>query len=137
MSGLTIQVAYDTQQLPIALINTIIVTLAVLFTLLVVAIGLSLSATESRDERDVLVAVGAPPKTLTRGAGAKAITLAATGVTLAVPTGFLPTWVVYRTVGDQPIQFPWVAVGLLVLVVPVAAGVAAWVADDSCCTIIA
>lgn len=46
-----------------------------------------------------------------------------------MPTGFLPTWVVYRTVGDQAIRFPWVAVGLLVLVVPLAAGVAAWVAS--------
>jgi hypothetical protein len=134
-SGLTIQIAYDTQQLPIALINTIIVALAVLFTLLVVAIGLSLSATESRDERDVLVAVGAPPKTLTRVAGAKAFTLAATGVILAVPTGFLPTWVVYRTVDDQPVQFPWVAVGLLVLVVPLAAGIATWAASAAAQTI--
>lgn len=129
MSGLSVQVAHDTQQLPIALINTIIVALAVLFTLLVVAIGLALSATESRDERDVLVAVGAPPRTLTRVAGAKAFTLAATGVILAIPTGLLPTWVVYRTIGEEMVQVPWPAIGLLVVTVPVAAGLAAWAAS--------
>ena len=44
---------------------------ALLFTLLVVAIGLALSAAESRDERDVLVAVGARPRTLRRVAGSQ------------------------------------------------------------------
>lgn len=44
MSVLSSLVAYDTQQLPIALINAIIVALAVLVTLLVVAIGQSMSA---------------------------------------------------------------------------------------------
>lgn len=125
-SGLSVHVAWDVTRTPAALINAIIVGLAVLFTLLVVAIGLSLSATESRDERDVLVAVGAPPSTLARVAGAKAFVLAGTGVALAVPTGYLPTWVVYRTVDQGAVPFPWPIVTILVLVVPIVAGAAAW-----------
>lgn len=124
-SGISTHMAWDVGGPSLALVHAIIVALAVLFTLLVVAIGLSLSATESREERNVLVAVGAPPRTLGRVAGAKAFALAGTGVVLAVPTGYLPTWVVYRTV-DSSVPFPWLTVGILVLVVPLVAGLAAW-----------
>lgn len=101
---------------------------ALLFTLLVVAIGLSLSATESRDERDVLVAVGARPRTLRRLAGAKAVVLAATGVVLAVPAGLVPALVVLSEPG-QPEAVPWVALALLVGAVPAVAGLLAWAAS--------
>jgi putative ABC transport system permease protein len=125
-SGVELRIASIADPVPVALMNGLIVAAAVLLTLLVVAIGLSLSATESRDERDVLVAVGAPPRTLSRVAGAKALVLAATGVALAVPTGYVPTWVLYRTTDETRVPFPWLTVGLIVLVVPVVAGLAAW-----------
>ncbi len=45
---------------------------SLILVLAVVAIGLSLAAAESRDERDVLLAVGASPMTLRRVAATKA-----------------------------------------------------------------
>ncbi|MEJ7561068.1 MAG: hypothetical protein WKF45_00910 [Ilumatobacteraceae bacterium] len=68
------------------LVQVAIAAVATLLVLIVVAIGLSLAATESRDERDVLVAVGARPVTMSRMAGVKAVVLTMTGGVLAVPT---------------------------------------------------
>jgi len=107
----------------------------------VVAIGLSLSAAESREERDVLVAVGARPSSMRRVAGAKAYLLVVAGAVLAVPTGFLPVALVIHTasrqelinasgstiVTTQPVVVPWMMIGLLVGAIPVIAGVLAWV----------
>lgn len=103
---------------------------ALLFTLLVVAIGLALSAAESRDERDVLVAVGARPSTLRRVAGQKAAMLALVGTALGVPTGLIPVVMVLRsmrqTPGELPLDIPWLVIGMLVVSVPLAAGVVTW-----------
>ncbi len=104
-----------------------IVGAALLLTLLVVAIGLSLSATESRDERDVLVAVGARPATMRRMSGIKAAVITLTGVLLAIPTGVIPVAAVKRTL-DDPFVVPWLAIGGLVVLLPIVAGVAAWAA---------
>lgn len=98
-------------------------------TLLVVAIGLSLAAAESRDERDVLVAVGARPRTLRVMAGAKAIVLTVTGVALAVPAGLIPAFAVTRAV-DAPFRTPWLALAGLIVGLPMCAGVAAWVVSS-------
>ena len=97
-----------------------------MLTLLVVAIGLSLAATESRDERDVLVAVGAKPRTLRGLAGTKAVVLTVGAAFLAIPTGFIPVAAVITAAdGGDRLAFPWLtALGLLVLV-PALAGVAA------------
>jgi putative ABC transport system permease protein len=112
-------------EVPKALIDGLIVGLALLFTLGVVAVGLSLSAAESRDERDVLLAIGAPPRSMRRVSALKAVLLAGIGGVLAVPTGFLPVAVVLAQVNDDPLRFPWlVALGCVVLV-PVAVGLAA------------
>jgi putative ABC transport system permease protein len=102
---------------------------ALLLTLLVVAIGLSLSATESRDERDVLLAVGARPATLRRMAGIKAAVITLTGVLLAIPTGVIPAAAVKRTL-DDPFVVPWLAIAGLVVLVPIVAGLAAWTATS-------
>ncbi len=115
-------------EVPVTLLYAAVVGVALLLTLLVVAIGLSLSATESRDERDVLVAVGARPRTLRRMAGVKAVILAGTGVALAVPTGLVPAWIVLREPG-RPEAVPWVALALLLVAVPVIAGLLAWLSS--------
>ena len=100
---------------------------ALLFTLLIVAVGLALSAAESRDEREVLVAVGARPSTLRRVAGQKAAMLALAGTTLSVPTGLIPVVMVLRSVrqtpGELPLDIPWLVIGMLVASVPLVAGV--------------
>ena len=106
-------------------VQAAIVAAALLITLLVVAIGLSLAASETRDERDVLIAVGARPLTMRSMAGVKAVVISLTGLVLAIPTGLVPTFAVSRAI-DEPFQFPWIAVGALVVVVPLLAGGAAW-----------
>jgi putative ABC transport system permease protein len=118
------------------LVTAGIVAVATIFSLAVVALGLALSAAETKDERDVLAAVGARPRTLRRLAGAKAAVLSATGTTIGVPLGFIPTLVVVQAsqigVWDPtPVVFPWVQVGLLVVAVPVVATAATIVASDS------
>ena len=100
-----------------------------LFVLFIVAMVLSLSAAESRDERDVLVAVGARPTTLSRLAGAKAVVITAGGAILAIPTGFLPIAGVLRISGwkrEHLVHFPLLTATLLLVVVPVLAGLVAW-----------
>ncbi len=94
-------------------------------TLLIVAIGLALSATEGKDERDVLVAIGARPGTLSSLSGLRAFALSAFGVLLAIPVGLVPSLVVIRSsqAGEQipegPVV-PWLTIVLL-LGIPVVA----------------
>ncbi len=108
------------------LVQVAIAAVATLLVLIVVAIGLSLAATESRDERDVLVAVGAKPVTMSRMAGVKAVVLTMTGGVLAVPTGLIPAWAVMREVTTMTFSVPWVQLAVLLLALPLVVGVAAW-----------
>jgi putative ABC transport system permease protein len=98
-------------------------------TLLVVAIGLSLAATESRDERDVLVAVGARPRTMRSLAGTKAVVMTLTGLGLAVPAGLVPTKAL-TSAFDDPLRVPWLVIAGLILAVPLISGGAAWLASS-------
>lgn len=99
---------------------------ALLFTLFVVAVSLALAAAETRDERDVLAVVGAPPSVMRRASSRKAVLMAALGAALAVPVGFLPV-VVFAMALDAdnsvPLVFPWRTVFLLAIVVPLVAGI--------------
>ena len=106
----------------------IVLGVVLLLTLVVVAIGLALAATESRDERDVLVAVGARPRTMRSMAGSKAVVMTLTGVALAIPTGLIPAYAVTSAV-DDPFQVPWLALAALLVVVPLVAGASAWAAS--------
>jgi putative ABC transport system permease protein len=113
-------------EFPRALLDLVAVVAALLLTLLVVAIGLSLAATESRDERDVLVAVGAKPRTMRQLAGTKAVVLTFGAALLAIPTGFLPVAAVLNAApDDNAISFPWLTALGLLIVVPIVAGLAA------------
>jgi hypothetical protein len=98
-------------------------------TLLVVAIGLALAAAESRDERDILVAVGARPRTMRSMAGVKAVVLTTTGVALGVPAGLIPSLAEARSIQSE-IHAPWLGVAGLVIVVPAVAGGMAWAASS-------
>ena len=53
----------------LGVIETVPAAIALLFALLVVAVGLALAAAETRDERDVLAVLGAAPRTLRRASG--------------------------------------------------------------------
>jgi putative ABC transport system permease protein len=114
---------------PLAAIQGIAIGIVLVLTLLVVAIGLALAATESRDERDVLVAVGARPRTMRSLAGSKALVMTLTGIALAIPTGLIPAFAVTRAV-DDPFQIPWLALAGLLVAVPLVAGAVAWAASS-------
>ena len=104
--------------------QTALVVLALGFTLLVIGIGLGLAAAEGRSERDVLVAVGAPPRSMAVLAGAKATVMAAVGGVLAVPTAMVPVWVWSRaSTPDEAFRVPWLVIVSLCIGVPVVAGV--------------
>ena len=126
--GLDMQLSFESTSItfPRALVDAIALAVALVLTLLVVAIGLSLAATESRDERDVLVAVGAKPRTLRGLAGTKAVVLTVGAAFLAIPTGFIPVAAVITAAdGGDRLAFPWLtALGLLVLVPALAGGAA-------------
>ena len=124
-----IQHPYESFEASRALVTAAIIGVATLLSLGVVALGLSLSAAETRDERDVLAAIGARPRALRRLAGAKAAVLSSTGTLIGIPLGFIPVVVVTRAASldrFEPISpvFPWLQVGLLVIVVPVIATLA-------------
>ncbi|HSP29531.1 MAG TPA: FtsX-like permease family protein [Ilumatobacteraceae bacterium] len=111
---------------PRALLDATALAAALLLTLMVVAIGLSLAATESRDERDVLLAVGATLRTMRSVAATKAVVLTAGAATLAIPTGFLPVLAVLKAApDDNQITFPWLTALGLLIIIPVIAGVTA------------
>lgn len=96
---------------------------ALLFTLFVVGVSLALAAAETRDERDILTAVGAGPATMRRTSGRKAVVLTVLGLALAVPVGFAPVAVVISAAGDDfPLVFPWRVVAALLVGVPLVAG---------------
>jgi putative ABC transport system permease protein len=103
------------------LVQAAIVGATLLLVLLVVAIGLSLAAVESRDERNTLIAVGASPSTLRRRSATTATVLAATGGVLAVPTGLLPVWVVTR-VNNETASIPWLSIAAIIVIVPLLVG---------------
>jgi putative ABC transport system permease protein len=106
------------------LIETVPAAIALLFALLVVAVGLALAAAETRDERDVLAVLGAAPRTLRRASGGKAFLLTLLGGAAAVPVGLLPVAVVTRLLADDfPLVVPWRTIALIVVVVPVLAAV--------------
>ena len=104
---------------------------------LVVTIGLSLTAAESRGERVVLAAVGAAPATQRRIAAAQATFLTLVAAVMAVPTALIPLAVIeasqpsefYDGVVRQPddmIGMPWATVAALVALLPLVSGAGAW-----------
>jgi putative ABC transport system permease protein len=133
-SQIFVSFAHVADPLPQTRIRLAIVGFALLFALMVVAVGLALSAAESRDERDVLTSMGAKPADLRRVAGMKALWLALAGGLLAVPTGYVPiTVTISAAMSDRPSDigapFPWWVGGGIVLVIPLVAGLGAWLAS--------
>jgi hypothetical protein len=110
-------------------VRRIVLAIVVAIALLVLAMSLALSAAETRDERDVLVALGAPPPTMRGVAAWKAALLSWTGAALAIPTGFIPVafvyWAVARSDERTDLVFPWSTAVILLVVAPLIAALIA------------
>ena len=116
---------------------------ASLFVLLVVGIGLLLGAAEGSDERTVLAALGAKPRSRRRMSAATAYLLAAGGALLAVPAGFIPIAVVFQALQKDGslterglsgatyprVVFPSITVIAILVIIPIVASLLAWVAS--------
>ncbi len=107
-------------EVPWAVIQVAVLAAALLMVLLVVAIGLSLAATESKDERDVLHAVGASPSTLRRVAAAKAWVLTTGAAAISIPTGYAVVRVITWANGETA-PFPIVGALGIAIVIPAVA----------------
>ena len=110
-------------------VRQIILAIVVFIALIILGMSLALSAAETRDERDVLVSLGATPRT-TRGIAAwKAAVLAFTGAALAIPTGFIPVAVAFHAAvhaGDTArLRFPTSTVLELLIIAPLIAALVA------------
>jgi putative ABC transport system permease protein len=108
-----------------------LLTAAILgFTLIVVAVGLALNAAESRDERDLLAALGAPPRVQRSVTAWQALLLPLAGAAVGAPLGVAcaaAVRVARSAAEDVPahLSVPWVGMALLLVAVPVASAVAA------------
>jgi hypothetical protein len=109
----------------------LILIVATLAALGVLAMMLALSSAEARDERDVLVSLGARPRTMKGVAATKAGVLAFVSAAIAVPAGYIPIAVVehagrgsFETV---KVPIPWSSVVQLLLLAPLVAVLIAFV----------
>ena len=111
--------------------RNIMVAVVLAIALIVLAMSLALSAAETRDERDVLVSLGARPSTMRSLSAWKAALLAVTAALIAIPTGFVPVAVVFYAVvraGEAArLSFPLSTVVVLVVAAPLIAAIVAYV----------
>jgi putative ABC transport system permease protein len=92
---------------------------ALFLALLVTALALGLAAVDNRGDDATLVALGAAPSVRRKVRAWEGTLLSGMGVLLAIPIGFLPSLVVGRArYAQNPIVFPWITVGILLIIVP-------------------
>jgi putative ABC transport system permease protein len=95
---------------------------ALFLALLVTALALGLAAVDNRGDDATLVALGAAPAVRRKVRAWEGTLLSGLGVVLAIPIGFLPSLVVGRArYARNPVVFPWITVGILVIIVPLLA----------------
>jgi hypothetical protein len=95
---------------------------ALFLALLVTALALGLAAVDNRGDDATLVALGAAPSVHRKVRAWEGTLLSGIAVVLAIPIGFLPSLVVGRArYARNPIVFPWITVGILLIVVPILA----------------
>lgn len=104
---------------------------ATVVTLLGVAISVSLSAAEGRADLATLAAVGAPPRRRRNLAAAQAWVLGQLGCVLGVGIGALYGYTAHAAFGSPRFMVPWQEIGGIVIVVPLFAGLLAWLLTRS------
>jgi hypothetical protein len=106
--------------------RAVLLGVSLLLVAAVVAVGLALAARDSEDERQVLAALGAPPRTTRRVGTLRAALLVLTAALIAVPAGLLPAAaIVAAEAGNHQFRVDLVVVGFLLLVMPAVVALAA------------
>ncbi|WP_350279764.1 FtsX-like permease family protein [Kribbella sp. HUAS MG21] len=108
-----------------------ILAAATIVTLLGVAISVSLSAAEGRADLATLAAIGAPPRRRRSLAAAQAWVLGQLGCLLGVGVGALYGYTAHAAFGSPRFAVPWAELGGIVIVVPLFAGLLAWLLTRS------
>jgi putative ABC transport system permease protein len=104
---------------------------AAVVTLLGVAISVSLSAAEGRADLATLAAIGAPPRRRRNLAAAQAWVLGQLGCVLGVGVGALYGYTAHAAFGSPYFAVPWREIVGIIVVVPLIAGLLAWVLTRS------
>jgi putative ABC transport system permease protein len=119
-------------KVPVRIIELISSGLALLLALAVTAVSLALTAVDNRPDDATLASLGAAPG-VRRGLRAwEAWLLATSGMTLAVVFGFLPGIAIVQAQGKgDPLVFPWVTGGVLLVAVPLLAAAIGWLSTRS------
>ncbi|GAA3577155.1 ABC transporter permease [Kribbella ginsengisoli] len=104
---------------------------ATIVTLLGVAISVSLSAAEGRADLATLAAIGAQPRRRRNLAAAQAWVLGELGCLLGVGVGALYGYTAHAAFGSPHFMIPWREIGGIVIVVPLFAGLLAWLLTRS------
>jgi putative ABC transport system permease protein len=107
-------------------LRLIILAFTGVIALAIIGVAVALVAAESRRDQAILAAVGASPRTRRAIAGNRALLLTLLAAILAVPAGFLPITVIQTASNNgYPIVFPWSAVAVVLILLPLLAGLAA------------
>jgi hypothetical protein len=106
-------------------VRTGVIVGSVLLVGFLVVIAMSLMSVEGRNERDLLVAVGAGPGVIARVAGWRTGGLAFAAMLISVPAGLAGSWLIFWSANAQ-IAVPWLLAELLMLALPATAGFVAW-----------
>jgi putative ABC transport system permease protein len=125
---LTVENGY---QSPARLFLIGIIVAATVVTLLGVAISVSLSAAEGRADLATLAAIGAQPRRRRNFAAAQAWVLGQLGCVLGVGVGALYGYTAHAAFGSPRFEVPWLEIGAIVVVVPLFAGLLAWLMTRS------
>lgn len=126
--GIQVEKGY---QSPARLFLIGILLAATVVTLLGVAISVSLSAAEGRADLATLAAIGAPPRRRRSLAAAQAWVLGQLGCVLGVGVGALYGYTAHAAFGSPHFVVPWAEIGGIVVVVPLFAGLLAWLLTRS------
>lgn len=126
--GLLVEKGY---QSPARLFLIGVLLAATVVTLLGVAISVSLSAAEGRADLATLAAIGAPPRRRRSLAAAQAWVLGQLGCVLGVGVGALYGYTAHAAFGSPHFVVPWAELGGIVVVVPLFAGLLAWLLTRS------
>jgi putative ABC transport system permease protein len=131
--GISPYIGFDEpNNVPLRLVELITSGLALFLALAVTAVSLALTASDNRPDDVTLASLGAAPGTRRRLRAWEAWLLAASGMALAVPFGFLPAIAIVRAQGrHDPFVFPWLTVAIVVVAVPLLAAAIGWLSARS------